>query len=265
MAEDTTTDAAVDTGGQTIQGVPVDDQGQAIPHPDESPAPAPAVETDTTEQPADGPAPADDEPTSEQLDDTSEWLKNKGIDASDPDAINKLAKSAREAERAMHQKAQRASELEKTMTEMSDASAEQVAQATQQDPEVLKRIQRMEVRDSIREFWDSNPDARQYQEKMADIAVNSGLYGTPEAILKAAYAIARSQNIDAVKSQSRRETLEALAHKQQASVPTGNAVSGGNIGSNVITPQNVDAMVAAMSPEEYRRRINEVNAALGAV
>jgi hypothetical protein len=164
----------------------------------------------------------------------------------------------------MHAKAQKASELEKTMTEMSDASAEQVAHATGQDPEVLRRVQRMEVRDSIRDFWDTNPNARQYQEKMAEIAVSAGLYGTPEAILKASYAMARADDVDSVRSQAKRETLENLAHKQQAAVPTGNAVTNGNIGTSRITAQNVDQMVANMSAAEYRKRLPEINAAIGA-
>lgn len=263
MDEGTTTDAAVSTGA-TIQGIPVDDQGRAIPDTvaqPEEPAPAEAVQ-ETTEQPEEQAEAPADEP-SEKDDELDSWAKNKGLELDSDNAI-KAAKIARDAERFAHSKSQKASELEKTMTEMSDASAEQVAQATGENPEVLKRVQRMEVRDSIREFWDSNPDARQYQEKMAQIAVDSGLYGTPEAILKASYAIARSQDIDAVKSQAKRETLESLAHKQQAAVPTGNAVTNGT-SSSQITPQNVDQMVANMSSEEYRRRLPEINAAIGAV
>jgi plasmid maintenance system antidote protein VapI len=258
MEDGTTTDAPVESGAQSIQGVQVDDQGTAVAQPEQT-EPAPAVE-ETTEQPAEG----EEEPSEPSADDTSEWLKNKGIDPSDPEAINKLAKSAREAERAMHSKAQKASELEKTMTEMSDASAEQIAQATGQDPEMVKRIQRIEVRDAKRTFFENNPGAAQYEGEMAKIATESGLYGTAEAIMKAAYAIARSQDIDAVKSQAKRETLEGLAHKQQAAVPTGNAVSSGNIGTGQLTPQNVDQMVANMSAEEYRRRIPEINRAIGA-
>jgi hypothetical protein len=194
-------------------------------------------------------------------DDTSKWLQAKGIDPSDPEAINKLAKSAREAERAMHQKAQRAKELERSMTELSDESAEQVALSTGQDPELLKRVQRFEVKNTISEFFAENPDAKQYEQDMIQEMTNSGLYGSPEAMLKAAYAMAVAKNPDKVRSQARKETLENLAQKQQASVPTGNATNAG-ISSNKITAQNVDELVAKNDLAWFQKHYDEINRAM---
>lgn len=194
-------------------------------------------------------------------DDTSKWLQAKGIDPSDPEAINKLAKSAREAERAMHQKAQRAKELERSMTELSDESAEQVALSTGQDPELLKRVQRFEVKNTISEFFAENPDAKQYEQDMIQEMTNSGLYGSPEAMLKAAYAMAVAKNPDKVRSQARKETLENLAQKQQASVPTGNATNAG-ISSQKITAQNVDELVAKNDLAWFQKHYDEINRAM---
>lgn len=256
MDEQTTTDASVDAGGSdSIQGVAVDSNGSAIPesqpeNTDQAEAVAP-----TTDDTAEGEKPK--EPSDE--DDNSKWLKAKGIDPTDPEAIAKLTKSAREAEKAMHSKAQRASELEKTMTGMSDTSAEQVADATGQDPEVLKRLQRMEVKDSIREFWDTHPEARSYEKEMAEIAVSSGLYGTPDAILNAAYAMAVSKDS---KSQGAKEALQNLAQKQKAAVPQGNAVNPSGMGAESITPQNVDRLVAQNDLNWFKKNQDAINKAM---
>lgn len=210
---ETTTDTPADEGAQVAQPEAAE-QVEAVK---EQPAEVTeeSQETEVTEETK--------EPSQ---DDNSEWLKSKGIDPTDPEAINKLAKSAREAEKAMHQKSQKASELEKTMGEMSDSSAEQVAEATGQDPEVLKRLQRIEVREAKRDFFSQNPDAAKYEKEMAKIATESGLYGTPDAIMKAAYAMAKT-NDPTQKSQVREETLKGLAQKQQSAVPRGNAVTTG--------------------------------------
>lgn len=257
MDEQTTTDAPVDTGGN-INGVAVDSEGRAVPEPEKT-EPAAAVE-ETTEPEK---KPVDEQIKSEPSEEEQlvKFAETKGLQL-DSDNAKKAAKMAMEAEKRMHQATSRAGELEKTMTTMSDDSADQLAEQTGQDPEVLKRLQRMEVKDSIREFWDKNPEARKYEQEMAKIAVESGLYGSPEAILNASYAIAQSKNTDTVKSQAQRETLERLAQKQQAAVPTGNAVNSGSMTTATITPQNVDAMVANMSVEEYQRRLPEINAAM---
>lgn len=254
MDDKTTTDAPVETGGQTVQGVEIDANGSAVPQPETTDS-AEAVETTETPEQASTDAP---EPSK---DDNSEWLKNKGIDPSDPDAINKLAKAAREAERAMHNKAQKASELEKTMGALSDESAEAVAEQTGADPELLKRVQRMEVKDSVRNFFDGNPDAKPFESEMIAEIAKGQLAGSAEAVLEAAYAIALKNNVGGLKSQAKKETLTNLAQKQQAAQPRGAAVTSASA-SSAITPQNVDAMVAGMSHEEYRKRLPEINAAM---
>ena len=255
--EESTTDAPVESSGSVIAGVPVDDQGQALPVLDEAEqsTAAAATETETAEQSSEGA-----EALPETDDKLQKFAASHGLELDSPSA-RKAAKMAMDNQAEFQRNRQKATQMEKTMTTMSDESAEQVAEATGQDPEVLKRLQRMEVRDSIRGFWEENPEARQYEAQMAEIAVNSGLSGSPEAILKASYAMALSGNTNAVKSQASRETLEKLAHQQQAAVPRGNATNGAST-SAAITPQNVDRMVANMSVEEYRKRLPEINAAM---
>jgi hypothetical protein len=212
---DTTTDTPEETGAQVAQPESTE-QVKAVEQQPATAEESTSVETEVTQETA--------EPSS---DDNSEWFKSKGIDPTDPDAINKLAKSAREAERAMHSKSQKASELEKTMGEMSDSSAEQTAEATGQDPELLKRLQRIEVRDAKRDFFSSNPDASQYESQMAKIATEAGLYGSPESIMKAAYAMAKVSD-SSLSTKTKQDTLKSLAQKQQSAVPQGNAVTTGS-------------------------------------
>lgn len=257
MAEETTTDAPVEAGeAPHVNGIQIDDQGMAVSEPEETEQ-AEAVES--TEKPEEQAAEVTSEP-SEEDEQLQKFAEAKGLEL-DSDNAKKAAKMAMNAEKLMHNKANKASELERTMSGMSDESAEQVAEATGQNPEVLKRIQRMEVKESIRDFWDSNPDARQYETEMAKIATESGLYGTPEAILKASYAIARSGDTDALKSQGKQEALKSLAHKQQAAVPRGNAVTS-SMTSNSITPQNVDQMVAQNSQDWFVKNYDAINKAM---
>lgn len=264
MSDQTTTEAPVDAGGtQHVNGIAIDDQGMAVPQPDETDQ-AEAVE-ETTEEPQ------VEEPQSETIetvdvDEPSEdeqlarFAEAKGLEL-DSDNARKAAKMAMNAEKLMHNKANRASELERTMSGMSDDSAEQVAEATGQDPEVLKRIQRMEVKESIRDFWESNPEARQYETEMAKIAAEAGLYGSPEAILKASYAMAVSNDVSKLKSQGKREALKSLAQKQQAAVPRGNAVTS-SMTSQTITPQNVDQMVATHDQKWFEANYDAINTAM---
>ncbi len=247
---DTTTEAPAESGA-TINDIPVDDQGMAVAEPDETEQAAAVEETTTEEKEAE----ATDEPSDdEQL---AKFAETKGLEL-DSDNAKKAAKMAMNAEKQMHAKSQRASELEKTMGAMSDTSATQVAEATGQNPELLKAVQRLQVKDSIREFWDNNPEARAYESEMAEIASTAGIYGTPEAILKASYAMAVSGNADTIKSQGKREGLESLAHKQQAAVPRGNAVNTSG-SSTTITPQNVDALVAQNDQAWFVAHYDEIN------
>lgn len=212
MAEETTTDAPVETGAeQTAQPVEAE--------------PAPAVQ-ETTEQPEQEATKAPAEKSED--DELTSWAENKGLTL-DSENATKAAKMAWNAEKRMHDSTAKASELEKTLTSSSDEHAEQVAIQTGQDPELLKRVQRVEVRDAVRDFWNTPneqgavPD-RSLEPKMIELLTQKPhLAGDLESLYAA--TVVRSGSLDAVKSQASRETLESLAHKQQAAVPTGNATN----------------------------------------
>lgn len=247
MEEETTT--------PTPQGAGIEETQPATTEPV-----AAATEASTTEEKPTAPSETVEPSEDEQL---ADWAKNKGLDL-DSDSAKKAAKMAREAERAMHQKSQKASELERSMNELSDIGAESVASQTGENPEVLKRVQRMEVRDALRDFFDARPDAKAYEQQMITVLSKGDLVGTPEAVLNAAYGIALSEDTGAVKSQARRETLESLAQKQQAAVPTGNATNKTITSSATITPETVDELVAKNDVEWYKKNLDAINDALAA-
>lgn len=206
MEEITTTEAPVDAG--VVETQPVE-----------------AVATEAVETPTTQPEGQTEQVEPTQVDELDTWAKAKGLEL-DSDNTRKAAKMAREAERAMHEKARKASELEKSFVAQSDEIAEQVAESTGQDPETIKRLQRIEVKEAVRDFWDSNPDARKYEADMVKlVAERPHLAGDLDALY--ATAVIMSGGLDAVKSQGKREALESLAQKQQATAPMGNATNSG--------------------------------------
>ena len=212
--EITTVQDTVDTGAQVAQPA-VESETQSADV---------KVETETSETSQDAQQVASAPEVDDKL---KKYAESQGLELDSPNAI-KAAKIALANQSETTRNYQKSRELEKTMGEMSDVSATQVAQATGQDPELIKRLQRMEVKDAIRDFYDANPAAAKYDTEMTRIANEAGLYGSPEAILKAAYAMARAEDtssVDTVRSQVKQETLQNLAHKQTAAVPTGNATT----------------------------------------
>lgn len=215
MEDDTTTNATANDTGVSTDTQPVEA------------APAEAA-TQATEQPIEEQAEQTSEPSED--DQLATWAEKKGL-VLDSDNAKKAAKMAREAEKAMHSKAQRASELEKSLSTQSDDYAEQVAEQTGQDPELLKRLQRVEVKEAVRDFWNSpmadgeTPDKSLEPTMIELLQTKPHLAGDLESLY--ATALVSSGKFGAAKSQGKREALESLAHKQQAAVPTGNATNSG--------------------------------------
>lgn len=169
-----------------------------------------------------------DAPVPEADDKLTSFAKGQGIDdvSNLTDRERALLKSAYDSKADRDRLSSKASELEKSFVAKSDEIAEQVAETTGQDPETIKRLQRIEVKEAVRDFWDSNPDARKYEADMIKIvAERPHLAGDLDALY--ATAVIKSGGLDAVKSQGKREALENLAQKQQAAAPMGNATNSG--------------------------------------
>lgn len=255
MDEQTTTEVPVETGGsQQVNGIPVDDQGQALPEPEETETTEAVAET--TEEPSQDAPPAE-EPAKEADNSNEKWLKSKGIDPNSPEAVEKLAEMARNSEQAMHSKAQKASELEKAL----DSGITQEAEAQGITDDDRLDIARIKAKLTVREFFDNTPDAKPYEQAMiAELQNKPHLAGDLESLY--ATAVYKSGNLDAVKSQGKREALESLAHKQQAAVPSGDAVNGSSMGSATITPANVDKLVAEHDVDWFIKNQAAINKAM---
>lgn len=266
MEENTTTNAPVDDGGvQTIQGIPVDDQGQAVPQPEDTePAEAVAPATEPAEETQAEPnqeASVEEEPSN---DDNSaiDWLKKKGIDPNSPEALEKVADMYRNAEKKMHSTAQTASELEKA----SRITEDQIPEDATPELRDSFRVRNLELLYATQQWKMQNPDKLVSEPAMAKVLsdpTKRALVQEGFLSLDDVYSIAQGGNTQSAKSQGKREALANLAQNQQAAVPRGNATNSSAMNSSTtITPQNVDQMVAQMTPEEYRKRLPEINAAL---
>lgn len=246
MAEDTTTEAHENTGG-VVANVQVDENDQPVPE----------VAEETAEQ---SPETGGDEPLPDK--DLASFAKGQGIDNVEElsERELKLLKVARDNQAEFTRKRQKDSELERTLSNTSDDVAEEVAESTGQDPELLKRMQRLEVRTAVQDFWDTNPDAREYEKDMiAKLGEKPHLAGDLDAL----YAVVLREKASETTSKAKREALENLAQKQQAAAPRGNAVNATG-GSQKITPGNVDRLVAEHDQKWFEANYKEINEAMAA-
>lgn len=239
----------------TTSTQPVDEGAQeALPEQQEQQEADSSETSQSTNEGADNALPETD-------DKLKSFAKGQGIeDLSElSDREQKLLKVAYDNNANFQRNRQKASQLEKNLTTASDEYAEQVAEQTGQDPQLLQRLQRVEVKETVRDFFDRNPEAREREADMIEV-----LRERPHLVsdLDAAYAVLQTRNIDQVKSEGKKEALKSLASNQQAAVPKGNAVNQTATSSSAITPDNVDDMVAKMTVQEYQKRLPEINAAL---
>lgn len=197
---------------------------------------------ETTSQQDDQPSASAEDNTS-QADDISEWAKKKGLPLDDP---VKLASMYRDAERKMHEASMKSKELENTVSQAvpidytGDPAFDQYAQT----------VNALLIRDNVRDFFDANPEARQFESKMAEIVTERPHL---QQDLDALYALAKSDpNREAeLKQAGGREALTNLAQKQQAIPPSANATNSGEFSSEKITAANVDELVAKNGPAWY--------------
>lgn len=171
----------------------------------DSPAEAQETQTQTDPQGESESAPV--------VDEDLEWLKAKGIDPSDPQFTSKVAKSYREAERAMHETKQEAAKSLQDGLEQGEY---------QQDPEVtqLKRDV-AEMR-----FYRTNPEAEGREDDI--IAAGKDYPELAAAFnLSALWEIAQGrsagQALKGAKREGREEAKQEIAKASTAGTPSGNA------------------------------------------
>jgi hypothetical protein len=204
MAEDQTiTDAPVEDGAQ--EALPTETEEQTA-----------ATEETSQEEQSEG--------EQSSLPETDEKLKNyaesHGIDLDSPGAI-KAAKIAMDNQ-ADFSRGRAGAKLKESLDPAIEEHARQQAEQTGGDPEVLRRVAATEVRLAVRDFFDSNPEAKQYEQAMVDTLQNKPhLAGDLDAL----YAVARAKSPETLKSQGAKDALQSLASKQHAAMPNGSAVN----------------------------------------
>lgn len=149
-----------------------------------------------------------------ESDDLSKWAESKGINLEDPESVQKLAKSYREAEKKLHETTQTKSELEKQLVP-SDGVPQYTADG---NLDVYSEVQNVKTQLNLQNFYMENPEARSYDEKMAQIAIEKpelGLYAKNSGDFSVLLAMAKQGD---ERREGGREALERLADKQRAAV-----------------------------------------------
>lgn len=266
MEDQTITEpVAQETTGASVNGIPVDEQGSAIPNAEAQPeAAAEEAESHTEESDSvddsgevdktDTSQPEEEKSTDPEL---AKWAKAKGLELTSESEV-KLAKMARESEKAMHTaKGEAKSALQEEAMKTNTAL----------DP-TAERLASLEAKVAITDFYNANPDARAYDEKMGEALANDPAlleYVRATGNINAVYSIVRSadsaKDAESFKKEGGREALTQLANKQQAAAVKGSAVSSAPSSSEKITAQNVDSLIAKNGQDWYmanRDKINEV-------
>ena len=146
--------------------------------------------------------------------DLSKWAESKGLNLEDPESVQKLAKSYREAEKKLHETTQTKSELQKQLVPPGN----EVQFTPDGNLDVYSEVQNMKTQLNVQNFYIENPEARSYDEKMAEIAISKpelGLYAKTTGDFSVLLALAKQND---VKAEGGREALEKLADKQRAAV-----------------------------------------------
>jgi len=221
MDEQTTTsNPAQDTGADLL--------AEPVTAASDEAAQQPAEPTEQPKAPVEPEGPPD--PAQPATDDNLEWLKSKGVDPSDPEAVRKVADMYRNAEKAMHQSTAKASELEKTLTTglQQDAASADPDAVTQ----LAAEVQGLKLAQTVNGFFAENPDAKAHEPRMTEIVNERPEIGQ---LVKAGYLsvsdlyqMARGGDTSleaAARQQGGKEALQQVASKQQAKAVTGVATN----------------------------------------
>lgn len=260
---DTTTPVAGDTSVSEpttpTEAVTTEGNEQVIVQ-DENGTPTLAPVTSQDDQPSaeaveDAPAEASTAPeTQADGDDIKEWAEKKGLPLEDP---VKLAKMYRDAERKMHEATEKAREFNTAVMEqpLIDYTGNEVVD------QLASQVNQLTIQNKVNSFWDANPEAREFEGKMAEIVVQRPHLQND---LDALYALARndpSREAD-LKREGGREALTNLAQKQQAVPPTAGATNSQSYETAAITPSNVYDLIDKNDQAWFQKNYQAINKAI---
>ena len=186
-------------------------------------------------------------------DDVQAWAEKKGLPLDDP---IKLAKMYRDAEKRMHEATTQVPKTPVEPPQLMEPSGDANYDA------LIERQNVQEQRVYVRDWFDANPDMKEHRDDLARIASERPWLTNLDDVR--AHYLASPDKLKSMKTEGGREALTNLAQKQQQTPPSSGATNANSYASNKLTAKNVDQMVAKMSPEEYRKRLPEINEAMGA-
>lgn len=253
---DTTTpvDGADSAQPQSTEAVTVEGNEQVITT-DENGTPS-LEATSTNDQPVQDEA-VEDAPAPTQADsddDVESWAKKKGLPLEDP---VKLAQMYRDAEKKMHEATAKAREFNTAVMDqpLIDYTGNEVID------QIATQMNQLTIQNKVNSFWESNPEAREFESKMAEIVTERPHLRDD---LDALYALARNDpsREAELKREGGRQALTNLAQKQQAVPPTASATNGGSYESAVITPSNVYDMVDSHDQQWFEQNHKAISDAM---
>lgn len=240
-----TTEAVADSHADD-QAIVIDDNG--------TPSLQPVTSTDSVEETA---VATEDTPEVTQAQETDtevvEWAEKKGlkIDPTNPNEV-KLAKMQLENDRRFHE-AQQTKQIinpPELLPESEDAAYNTL----------IERQNVSELKSYVRDWFDANPDMKQYKSELTKISAERPYLQDMEDVAAHLY---RDPNFTAkIRNEASREALTNLAQKQQQVPPATGASNTGVFQSNTITPQNVYDMVDSHDQVWFEKNHDRISAAM---
>jgi hypothetical protein len=198
----------------------------------------------------DAPAPE----TQAESDDIQSWAEKKGLPLDDP---VKLAQMYREAEKKMHDATVKAREFNAAVMDqpLIDYTGNEAVD------QLAAQVNQLTIQNKVNSFWETNPDARQFESQMAEIVTQRPHLQND---LDALYALARNdptREAD-LKREGGREALTNLAQKQQAVPPSAAATNSGSFEGGQITSQNVYDLIDQHDQAWFQKNYQAINKAI---
>ena len=224
VANDTTTEQAEDMGSSAVE--------------------ATSEQTDSEEVATQEPAATDEAQTGDAID---EFLAKKGIDASDPEALRKVAKMYQNSEKGFYSKSQEAAKLERQL-------AESRIPEVRPDQEALSEVRAMRTEMNVEKWKAGRNLSAEDEQKMIDFVqspitdVNGKIQVNPQTgapitkgtlvlngilSLDDVYALcgAGKVEVDNLKENLRKEVQKEMEARQAAKRPSSNATDSTQFGS----------------------------------
>lgn len=257
-AQPETTEAVRTEGHNADQLITQDENGTPTMEPVQSEGAEEAVSETTEVAEGDKPEAQQTEETQAPAEDINKFAQAKGFDpAKLSEGERKALEMARNAEKRMHQATEKAKELETTAV----ANAPLDYTGNPQVDNLSQAVNTLLIQNNVRDFFSNNPEAREYESKMAEIVIERPHLQND---LDALYALAKTDpsREAELKAAGGKQALTNLAQKQQQIPPGANATNSGVYETSQITPQNVFELIDKNDQVWFEKNHEAINKAI---